>query len=371
MTRLQQLGLLLAAILLALSTSAAAAPPPSRTVKQTSKPIATVAMDGPRVAYAAGGKVYVWNVVTGTTSVIKGTYSKDAGEVAIAGNRVAWISRYVSGNLYETTEHLYTAPVSGKARLLRSAFRDAGDFGEWYGGWIAGAVGSGNLLAVSTWSSKRLVTTAQRLNLVTATGLRPIATGPGTIMAESADAGRIAVLRSSAAWPNAIDMGAPPTTVVTAGIYSSAGKLLQEITPSSAKEIALSGDRLVVLTNAKTLEVFAWKTGTLLHTWSVAKTTPTLQAGHLAVYGQLATYSVDPRQASARSVHVLSLKTGKDAVIGTGRSGSLGYYGRDAAIGAHGLVYAVTFHENGRLGTPQHGKLVFLPTAKLLAATAK
>ena len=185
-------------------------------------------------------------------------------------------------------------------------------------------------------------------------------------MAASADAGRIAVLRSSAAWPYEWSQTGP----VSIGIYSSSGKLLSELKPSSAKEIALTGDRLVVLTEAKTLQVYAWKTGTLTKTWKVVTGTPRLQAGHLAAYGTLATYSVDPRSSDARSVHVLSLTTGKHVVVGTGRSGSLGYYGRDAALGPRGLVYSVTFHEHHKLGTPQHGKLVFVPTAKLLAAFA-
>ena len=158
-------------------------------------------------------------------------------------------------------------------------------------------------------------------------------------MAASADAGRIAVLRSSAAWPYEWSQTGP----VSIGIYSSSGKLLSELKPSSAKEIALTGDRLVVLTEAKTLQVYAWKTGTLTKTWKVVTGTPRLQAGHLAAYGTLATYSVDPRSSDARSVHVLSLTTGKDVVVGTGRSGSLGYYGRDATLGPRGLVYPSPF----------------------------
>ncbi len=367
MTGLRKLALSLAALTLVLAQSGAAKPTAAR-VKQTEKPVAAVAMDGPRVAYSSGGKIYVWNVDNGATSVVKGAYSKYGAEVAIAGTRVAWVTRYVIGNTYQTSEFLYSAPAGGKARLLRAARRYAGsEIGEWYGGWIAGAVGSGGTLAVSTWWSHGVVCTGQRLSLVTPTGLKQIATGPGAIMAASADGGRIAVLRNPDEWPYA---GGAPTPAVTVGIYSSSGTLLREIVPSTAREVALTGDRLVVLTGTKTLEVYAWKTGTLLHTWPLAKTTPRLRAGHLAAYGQLATYSVDPRQASSRSVHVISLATGRDVVIGTGRSGSLGYYGRDAAMSARGLVYVVTYHEHGRLGTPQHGKLVFVPTAKLLTALA-
>jgi hypothetical protein len=369
MRRLRLFGLFFAAISLVLVAQSATAKPPPTHVKVTAKPVATLAVDGPRVAYASGGKVYVWNLDTGATSVVKGSYSKAPGELAIAGKRVAYVSRFVTGNTYQTTEHLYTAPVGGAARLLRSAQRYAGEgIGEWYGDWIAGAVGSGNVLAVSTWHSHGLVCTHQALSLVTPTGVKPIVAGPGAMIAASADRGRVAVLRSEDAWPYPVS--APPVRAVTVGVYSAEGKLLAQVVPSSAREIALSGDRLVVLTESKTLEIYAWRTGALLKTLPVATTTPRLQAGHLSVYGNLATYSVDPRYSSARSVHLLSLATGRDVVLATGRSGALGYYGRDVALGSRGLVYAITYHEHHRLGTLQHGKLVFVPTARLLAALA-
>ena len=202
MTSLRTAGVLVACVVLSLTTLAASAKPLPPKVRQTSSPIAALAMDGSRVVYASGGKVYVWNVETGTTSVVKGVYSKNPAEVAIAGTRVAWISRFVIGNSYQTTERLYTAPAGGTARQLRVSNRSHGEgIGEWYGSWTAGAVGSAQVLAVSTWTSHGTASSTERLNQVTASGLKPIASGPGAIMAASADAGRIAVLRSSAAWP--------------------------------------------------------------------------------------------------------------------------------------------------------------------------
>lgn len=369
MTGLRKLGLSLAALTLVLAQSGAAKPLAAR-VKQTSKPVAALAMDGPRVAYASGGKISVWNVDNGATSVVKGAYSKYGAEVAIAGKRVSWVTRYVVGNTYQTSELLYTAPVGGKAKLLRAARRyasgtDIGDE-EWHGGWIAGAVGSGNTLAVSTWWSHGLVCTAQRLSLVTPTGLQQIVTGPGAIRSASTSGGRIAVLRNPEVWPYS---AGPPTPAVTVGIYSSSGALLREIAPSSAREVALTGDRLVVLTEQETLEVYDWRSGTLLHTWRVLKETPRVVTGQLAAYGSLATYAISVR-GSVRSVQVISLETGKHALVATASGGSLGYYGRDAAMSERGLVYAVTYREHGRFGAPLHGRLVFVPTAKLLAAVA-
>jgi hypothetical protein len=339
-------------------------------VKQIRSPIATLAMDGPRVAYASGGTVYVWNVLTGASSTMKGKYSKHTSEVAIAGTRVAWVTRFVVGASLQTTDRLYSASLGSRARQLAWAFRAATynndeHYYEWRGDWITGLVGSGDVLAVSRWHSSTGTCTGERLSLITPTGLRQIVTGPGAIMAESGDAGRIAVLRSEDAWPWNTNNSPPVVAPATVGIYSATGKLLREITPSSAKEVALSGDWLTVLTNTKTLEVYNRKTGNLVHTWPVAKATPNLQAGHLATYGELGVYSVDPRRSAARQLHVVQLRTGKDVILATGRG--TGYYTRDAAIGPRGLVYAVNYHEHGRLSAPERGKLVFLPLAKVLA----
>src|SRR5256885_2082664 len=149
-------------------------------------------------------------MLTGPTSVISGTYPSnhkagaDKGEVAIAGKRVALITRFVSGNSYDTTERLHRA--------------------------------------------------ARRV-----------------------------------------------------GARAEAGAPLREIAPTSAREIALSGRRLVVLTETKTIEVYDWTTGALVHTWPVAATTPNKLPGHLAVYGKLAVYAVDPRYAAPRQLHLLDL----------------------------------------------------------------
>jgi hypothetical protein len=265
--RLLAAGLLLVGLLV-LSTQAGATKPQPNKAKRTAKPIWTLAMDGPRVAYTSGGRVYVWNVVTGATSAVKGKYSNaehkvNAAEIAIAGKRVAWIKRQDFGNT-EAGGKLYTAPIAGRARLLKQTYVfGRNDSCQATGSWIGGAVGSGKVLAVSTWKSDGTVSSEERLSLITATRLQPIVTGPGAIVAASADGGRIAVLRSTAAWP--VDDPAPPTTQPTVGIYSADGTLLREIvldTPipppvplesgcslsTTFNSLALSGNRLVVLT---------------------------------------------------------------------------------------------------------------------------
>jgi len=369
MTRLWISGLSLVAVLLAFATQATPATAPVR-AKQTAAPIATLAMDGPRVAYAVGKKVYVWNTLTGATTLMKGKYGAHTSEVAIAGTRVAWITRYVIGNSYQTDERLYTAPIGARSKLLASGRRylsGSETAPTWYGRWIAGAVGSGKTLAVSTWWSARDGTcVGQRLNLITSKGLAQIGVGPGVIMSESADGGRIAVLRSEDAWPlyGATAALEAPATV---GVYAANGTLLRQLTPSSAEAIALSGDTLVVLTQTRTFEVYKWKSGALVHTWPVvASARPLHQVSHVAGYGQLAVYSTY-YSGSTRKLHVLRLTTGKDIVLATARG--TGYYERDAAIGPRGLVYLVNYHQHGRLSEPMRGKLVFVPLAKLLTAT--
>lgn len=377
MTRLGKIGLSLAVLMVPLSVQAATAKAPGTIVKQTRSPVATLAMDGSRVVYASGlrqgvpsgDKVYVWNVRTGATTLIGGKYGKHTAEVAIAGERIAWITRYVAGNTYQTQENLFTAQIGARSKLLASGRRyQGGDLGAeaWYGRWIAGAVGSGKTLAVSTWWSPGDGTcTGQRLSLVTPSGLKQIGFGPATIVSESSDSGRIAVLRSENAWPAPESTAAD--TLPAVGIYSASGAILSQLTPSSAEEIALSGDRLVVLTQARTIEVYDWRSGTLVHTWPAASTArPLYHLRSLGVYGQLAVYSTYG-YGSNRKLHVLRLSTGKDVVLATGRG--TGYYGRDAAIGPRGVVYLVNYHQHGRLSEPMRGKLVFVPLAKLLTAT--
>jgi len=368
------LGLLLFALLVASAQAGTAKPQPNK-VKQTANPIWTLAMDGPRVAYASGGRVHVWNVATGATSVVKGRYGNAAHNVAvaIAGKRVAWIQRQRFGETAES-DKLYTAPIGGRARLLkRGHLLDWADSSQTSGGWIGGLVGSGKVLAVSTWNSNGTVSSDQRLSLITPTGLRTIVTGPGAIVAASVNGGHIAVLRSTGAWP--AWEPATPTTEPTVGIYSTGGTLLREIALTDQipppytnmcctidNSIALSGDRLVVLTETATphvkwtttLQVYNWRTGTLVQTWPLACCRPwTLSVTPLAVYGRLAAIE------GASLLNLVDLTTGNYFPIA--HDSYVSDTGSPMAIGSRGLVYT----PNPRYKGP--GELVFVPMAKLLA----
>lgn len=366
---------LLSCALLVGSAQAGAAKKQANRVKQTAKPVWTLAMDGPRVAYASGGRIYVWNVVTGATSVVKGTYSSakhtdNAAEIAIAGKRIAWTKRHMLGNT-EASERLYTAPVAGKARLIGSAHIGAG-----HTGWIGGVVGSGHVLAVSSWRWDGTAVTQRRLKLVTPTGLRQIASGPGTIVAASADGGHIAAFRSTTAWPGGPETYdyPPPTTAPSVGIYSPRGVLLSEIAlgdkSNAMLKIALSGNQLIVLTvttppsgkRTATIEVYNWTTGALLHAWPLASA---ISDQLLVVSGRLAVLQGTQRKFN---LHLVDLATGKDvAVAANGWRGIVTGWG-PAAISPRGLVYAINTHPQKR---QSYGKLVFVPTAKLLAALSR
>jgi hypothetical protein len=375
-TRLSAVGLGIVGILLLSSAQAGAMKPPPNVVKQTAQPVARVAMDWPRVAYASGGRVHVWNVATGRVSVVKGEYSNathsiDAAQIAIAGTRVAWIKRQGFGNT-EESEKLYTASIAGRAHVRKHAYLfNREDSAHAVGGWIAGVAGAGKVLAVSTWRSDKAVSSNERLTRITPTALRPVTTGPGAIVAQSVNNGRIAVLRSLAAWP--ADEPSTPTTEPTVGVYATDGTLLSEVVldtpipsppscgdcvsyPSTIQNsVALSDDELVVLTETNSwidsspsttkIQVYDWRTGALLQTWPIAVRAYANTPPPLAAYGRFAVVE------GQHKLLLLDLESGENAAIASTS-------GAGVAIGPRGLVYAAP-------RGARHGRLVFVQTARL------
>jgi hypothetical protein len=331
-----------------------------QTVKKTAHPIWTLAIDGSRVAYSSGGLIHVWNLATGKTSLVAGKYANalhtaNAAQLAIAGARVAWIKDQRFGNT-EEGEKLYIASVGEKARQLMHVYRyGVDDSTHTTGGWIEGLVGSGKSLAVSTWRSRGTTATDQQLSLVTPAGLSALAGGTGAIVSQAIDGDHIAALQSS-----------PWSTSTSVSIYSSSGKPLNDFSVPAAHEIALTGNQLAVLTPAPTpaIEVYDWTTGALEHTWpaegAATATSGPNQVGHVEAYGGLVLYSVYSQYAGGNeTLHVLDPATGKDAAVGTVKGfGS----NREWAIGSRGLVYVLNSPPNSVTG---HGRLVFVPTAKL------
>src|SRR3954452_3538385 len=144
--------LALAALALLVATPAPAAPGPAAKTKNTAGWIESLAMDGPRVAYAVEGsgsgctKVVVWNVVTGSAALASGPATCDADststgggvtQIAIAGTRLAWVVN--QGGNTESSDSLYTATLGGpKERLLVTTVRRGDVDGTLTGGWIGG-----------------------------------------------------------------------------------------------------------------------------------------------------------------------------------------------------------------------------------------
>lgn len=355
-------------VLLVFSAQAGAAKSQRNRVQKTAAPTWTLAMDGSRVAYASGDRIHVWDTATGKTTVVSGRYASKragvnavAGRIAIAGKRVAWIRSDSIGNT-EADEKLYTASIGGKARLVERVHRYGRDDPSLTtGGWIAGLVGAGKTLAVSTWRTDHGTPSAEGLSRIAAAGLQPIASGPGSIVAESADGGHIAALRSSVAWPTDSLMAVGPAPTV--GVYSVDGTLLNEfpLTPPDGStvglEISLSGNQLIALRSelyepsgpsTVTLEVYDWTTGQLLKAVPVGIAQDTGEVS-FDVSGHLAAVEGPYR------LHLVDLDTGKDVTIAPSSRTDC-----PPAIGPRGLVYTVNPHYNGP------GKLVFVPTSRLL-----
>ncbi|MGA8926899.1 MAG: hypothetical protein WB462_11820, partial [Solirubrobacterales bacterium] len=299
-----------------------------------------VAFDARGVPPSTCNKVFVWNVQTRMIKRVSGpnTCSADispAGgvEVAVAGRQIAWI---VSGaSLGQSHESLRTASLPRPSERRLAAASGAGlDTDGNPGDWIGHLVGSGSLIVVNRWTTDAAgAVTRSELDVVGTKSLRRIVSGPDALFASSVDSGRIAVLRTDG----------------SVGIYNGSGRLLREVRPSSAKEVALQGDSLVVLTKTGTLEIYNSRSGAYVRSWPVS-----VWAAGVDVYGGVAVYvevgqafPVDPDKD-----HVLRLKSGKDRVLVINAF--------RIEIGSAGVVYEKPF---GKHGTP----LVFVPMRRVLA----
>jgi hypothetical protein len=353
-------------LLLALVVPAAAGkPPPMRTLR-TSGDVAALAFDGARVAYsvtddspAAYQSIHVWNVLTGGVSLVQ-PHGYRGGGVALAfgTNRVAWIDRNDSPT--ETFEYLLTTPLPRlQLRQLATTWRYDDFYEHGYyeiGDWISGLAGSGNVIAVSSWTTgaDNNISNAH-LSLVGTSGLKQIVSGPEAIVAESVGAGRIAVVRSMALWPGHYQLRGGSGSV---GVYSTSGRLLFTVNRGTAKEAALSGDRLAVLTTRNRLALYSAKTGGFIRSWPVP-----VRAAHLDLQGGIAIYSAYGKHAGPRALHALQLKTGKDVILARGLGPSSYTQGDDAQIDRLGVVYVVN--------SLHRCHLVFVPMARVLAAVSK
>jgi hypothetical protein len=170
----------------------------------------------------------------------------------------------------------------------------------------------------------------------------------------AADSGRIAVLR---------DEG-------TVGVYSAAGKLLSQVKPSSVlpenfdgNAVALQGGHLLVLTATRRLEVYDARSGARVHSWPVRKGATNLaERAGAAVYAECGAFPAGG--CATYKVHAVGLTTGKDVVIGTGKTF---LPTRNLVVSRAGLVYV-----NAPVPRLNQGPrtLMFVPLSRVLTAVS-
>ena len=134
------------------------------------------------------------------------------------------------------------------------------------------------------------------------------------------------------------------------GLYSAAGRSLWTATPTTAQQVAVQGNYLVVLTKTRTPAVYNSHTGSLLKTLPVRGRSPQ----NLDVQANVAIYTVE------RELHVVHLKTGKDRVLATM---SQGIKLRDRAVRRR-------LRRKCPTGTKMLGMLTYVPFARVAAAVS-
>lgn len=326
----------------------------STQVKHFSQPVDALAVDGANVAYDlsardaaskhAVNKVLVWNTRTGKTvtvsskktAVADGTGTGEGVfQLALAGSRVAWLVNE-GGNL-ESTDYLFASSVTQpKERQVASAMASGDNCPGCAGQWLGGLVGSGNTIAFNRWTTDpQGQRNSGELDLLNGSQTKSIATGMNTVEAVSSDAGRETVRRSDG----------------SVAVYSKSGNVLMTLPPASAKEAALSGKNLVVVSETRQIQVYDAGSG------SLEKTFPSHGTGlhNLDVQGNIAIYTTGPR---VRAVNLSSGKT--SAVVALGKHSEILL----ARIGSGGLAYAV----NGTRVFFGKGTLGFVPMTRLKAA---
>lgn len=361
------LGALLAASLL-LPVGAGASKAAHGKSVTTFGEIEAIAMDGPLVAYDIGSrenihqrcnKVVVSNIKTGAKRKVSGKHtcaadssSTGAGvaELALAGKRVAWIIN--QGGNTESTDDLYVSSWSHrKEHHLASAERVGDVDGPMQGNWIGGLVGSGRLLAVNRWfTNAQGNVTDGKLQRIRR-GLSKVASGPATLVARSTESGRVAVVRQGG----------------DVAVYSSTdGSVVSTVSPGALRDVALTKTKLVVLTQANTVEVYGVKTGKLLHTWHVKGTWA--KPGRIGSEARLDAYKSVAVYSSRYKIYALNVGTGKNVLVKKAPRSLEPLVGTRPRLEIEkpGLVYAYDTFNHKSLTV--HGHLAFVRMARVRAA---
>ena len=345
----------------AASPSGARRPPfPARTITlhgpvgAKGGPLGALALDGPFAVYVLGNKdgrgcqlgesVYRLDLATGRSRVVSGHFtcsepqtSTGAGieTVAAAGARTAWLLN--EGGNTESDDILFASTATaGKEKVLARASRTGAAPPATTGTWIGGLVADGTRISYATWTTTG--TQAVRTSAlwrVSGGGAHVLARGSGAVVSASAEAGRVALLRSDG----------------TVAVYGLNGPLLQTISVGPAHAVALDGDAVAVLTKARTVEVYDRLTGALRHTWPIASG----PGPQFAASGDVAVY------VTWRSIHAVNLLTGRDAVVATAKR----------AIDHADLDRAGLLYDYNLTWTANAGRIVFTPFTRIAAAVGE
>jgi hypothetical protein len=326
--------------------------------------VQAIAMDGFRLAYEGSvvgahgtgcDSIFVLDLASGTSTRISRCLPIGSITLAVAGERVAWLDSFCSNEECDYDLCVASLPHPRPRHLASAMQQGDASNGDLVGPWIGNLVGSGDLLAVNrqTTDAKGVATRAE-LDVIGSKGLRPIVSGPNVLNAMAADSGRIAVLR---------DEG-------TVGVYSAAGKLLSQVKPSSVlpenfdgNAVALQGGHLLVLTATRRLEVYDARSGARVHSWPVRKGATNLaERAGAAVYAECGAFPAGG--CATYKVHAVGLTTGKDVVIGTGKTF---LPTRNLVVSRAGLVYV-----NAPVPRLNQGPrtLMFVPLSRVLTAVS-
>jgi len=329
-------------------------------LRQTTGFIESLAIDGRVIAYDVQGdqphgpvcnRVFAWNISTNRVVRVSGRGTCEAddsstgagvSELAVAGSRIAWIAN--TGGNTESNDRLFTASLPRPHERKLSATMQTGDVDCVLSGrTLGGLVGSGSLLAYNIWTTAAAnpgdeqscdtKITSGALRRIAAKGTNLIRSGTDTVVAQDAEGGRIAVLRADG----------------TVALFAAKGKPLRTIGIEPAREIALAGDRLVVLTKTRQIRLYSTKTGQPGAAYPVPRV-----AGELDASGGLVAY------ASGTRLHVIRLATGKDTVVATAPKNIAA-----VAMSARALTYAFNVYKRGRTTYRDVGNVAFIPLSRL------
>jgi len=327
--------------------------------------VQTIAMDGSRLAYegwvvgahgAGCDSIFVLDLASRTTKRISRCLPSGSITLAVAGGRVAWLDSFCSNE--ECDYDLWVASLPHpKPRHLASAMQE-GDVGQGVlaGLWIGNLVGSGNLLAVNlATTDANGVETKSELDVIGSKRLHRIVSGP----------------KRTPPWPQTPDGSRCCATTAPSGSIAPPESFSWRSSPAQFSRarnfdgnvVALQGDHLLVLTATRRLEVYDSRSGAVVHSWPVRKGATNLaERAGVGVYAECPAYPVG--NCATYKVHVVGLATGKDVVIGRGKTF---LPTRNIVVQRPGLVYVNAPVPRLRRGPRT---LVFVPLKRVLAAVS-